>query len=289
MRVLEAYPFVAEAFSLIREEQNGAFVVCDCPLRNHTSSRLRFWLGTDGRLMFGCYACGREAKREILRTAGLSWKDTFPENTDWKRVKREETAHYSYRDENGVILYQTVRLEPGFRGKDKTFFQRRPKLPGTFPRSRDGWVNGLYLPRRELAVRLVLYKLPELLAADIVRPVFVVAGEKDADSLAQIGFVATTNVCGEAAAWQESYSATLANRNVVVVEDRDREGKRHADEVAGSLLDYAASLRRLRLPAQDSTAFLTELRRRGVRDRVQLRTAFLAELSLTRTWIGAGG
>lgn len=282
MRVLDVYPVIADAFCGVREEADGRYVVCDCPLRNHTTSRLRFWLGHDGRLMFGCYACGKTSKLEILRAAGLSWKDCFPADTDWQRVKREIVARYPYTDEAGVLLYETVRLEPGMGGRDKTFFQRRPRVPGSRPRGREDWINTLG------DVRRVLYRLPELLAADIARPVFIVAGEKDADSLSGIGFTATTNVCGESAEWLDSYSETLSGRHCVVVEDADAPGRRHAHEVMGSLTDTAASARRLRLPAQDATSFLTELRRRGINTRAQLRAALLAQLSETRTWVGVG-
>lgn len=280
---MDAYPVVADAFSVIREEGDGRFVVCDCPLKNHRTSRLRLWLGDDGRLLFGCYACGPAAKVEILRAAGLKWADCYPADTDWKRVTREVVASYPYRDECGLLLYETCRLEPGFKGKDKTFFQRRPKPGVARPRGREDWVNGLG------DVRRVLYRLPELLAADIARPVYAVAGEKDVEALAGLGFVATTNVCGEAAEWLPSYSETLADRHVVVIEDRDAAGKRHTNEVCGSLLDHAASVRRLRLPAQDATDFLNGLRRAGVSGRPELRAALLAALGETRTWVGVGG
>jgi putative DNA primase/helicase len=282
--VLDAYPVVADSFSVIREEHNGQYLVCDCPLRCHSSARLRLWLGADGRLLFGCYACEKSnvAKLEILRAVGLSWKDCFPAKTDWKKVRREIVAAYPYRDERGVMLYETVRLEPGHGGKDKTFFQRRPKVPGSRPRGRDGWVNSLD------DVRRVLYRLPELVASDARRPVFVAAGEKDADGLADLGFTSTTNVCGEHAEWLESYSEALAGRHVVVMEDADATGRRHANEVVGSLTDHAASVRRLRLPARDATALLTELRKRGVWTRAELRAAILAYLTESRTWIGVG-
>ena len=49
-------------------------------------------------------------------------------------------------------------------------------------------------------VRRVLYRLPELLARPD-EPVYVVEGEKDADRLASMGLLATTN-SGGAGKWQ---------------------------------------------------------------------------------------
>ena len=276
MRVLDLYPVCRSAFEVLREEAGGAYAVCTCPLKCHATSTVRLWIGEDRRLMFGCHAgCN---KLEILRAVGLSWKDCYPEGADLKRVKQEVTARYKYRDEAGALLYETVRLEPGRGGRDKDFRQRRP-------RGRDaggGWEWNLD------GVRRVLYRLPELLAADVTRPVFVVAGEKDADALADLGFVSTTNVCGERSEWLESYSECLADRSVVVIEDRDSAGRRHANEVCGSLTEYAACLRRVRLPAKDATAFLNGLRANGVTGPRELRAAVLAVLTGARTWIGIG-
>lgn len=260
MTVLEAYPVIREAFSFIREESGGQYVVCDCPIRNHDTSRLRFWLGRDNRLMFGCYACGPTMKTEILRTAGLSWKDCFPEGTKIERCHQECTAKYLYRDERGELLYMTLRLEPGRNGRDKEFSQRRPN-PAFSPRVPVGpdnrkWVSSLG------DVRRVLYRLPELRRADPARPVFVVAGEKDVETLRGFGLIATTNVCGESAEWQESYSDALAGRHVVVIEDADDTGRRHANEVFGSVMRRAATAAVVRLPQKDATAFMLATRRK---------------------------
>lgn len=271
MTVLEAYPALEDRFCGVREEQSGAYCSSDCPLCNHTTARMRFWLGDDGRLMFGCWAnCN---KLEILRAVGWSWKDTFPEGADLKRITQAVTERYPYRDESGVLLYETVRLEPGRGGRDKDFYQRRPD-----PLKSGRWVNSLG------DVRRVLYRLPELNAADPEQPVYVVAGEKDANALAALGMVATTNVCGERAEWLDTYSAALAGRNVVVIEDADAVGKRHANETCGSLLETVHSLRRTRLPAKDATAYLNGLRRAGVTDRAALRVGILAALEEAKTW-----
>lgn len=278
MKVLDRYPRLPDWFCDFREESGGVYCSSDCPLKNHRCARCRFWVGTDGRLMFGCPAgCN---KLEILRAVGMKWADTFPAGADLKRLKQEVAARYAYRDESGALLYETLRLEPGRGGKDKEFRQRRPKVP--VPRKREDWEWSLG------DVRRVLYRLPDLVAADPDRPVIVVAGEKDADNLAALDLLATTNVCGEHAAWLDSYSETLAGRHVVVIEDRDGAGKRHASGVCGSLLDYAASVRRARLPAKDATAFLNGLRRDGVADRAALRADLLAVLAETRTWVGVG-
>lgn len=287
MNVLDAYPWIADRFSVIRTEGSGQYVVCDCPLRNHDNSRLRLWLGKDGRLMFGCYACGPKAKLEILRAQGLSWSDCFPEGTKIERQHQEVVAKYPYRDERGDLLYMTLRLEPGRGGKDKEFSQRRPNpaFNQLAPVGADNrkWLHSLGNVRR------VLYRLPELRRAHPARPVFLVAGEKDADNLRSLGLVATTNVCGESAEWLESYSVALAGRHVVVIEDADQAGKRHANEVVGSLLPHARTVTRVLLPGKDATAYLVRRRREREQESLfgaagTLRNDFVNECLRAPVW-----
>ena len=96
-------------------------------------------------------------------------------------------------------------------------------------------------------MRKVLYRLPELLAADPTQTVFVVEGEKDADRLAGLGLVATTNV-GGAGKWKPEYSEALRGRNVVILRDNDEAGRLHAEKVSTDLQGVAASVKVLLLP-----------------------------------------
>lgn len=271
MRLVDAYPWIRERFADFREGP-GVYCQAACPLKCHRSAHLKLWLGSDGRLMFGCYAeCN---KLEILRAVGAGWADCFPDKQVPDKPNQEVTARYDYRDEGGAVLYQTIRLEPGTRGRDKDFRQRRPD-----PTAAGKWVYNLE------GVRRVLYRLPELLAADPHREVYAVAGEKDADTLARLGLVATTNVCGERSEWLDTYSAQLKGRAVVVIEDRDSAGRRHANEVVGSLTGYAASVRRVVLPEKDATAFVNRLRRDGVTAPAELVAALEAEVNQYPIWV----
>ena len=72
-----------------------------------------------------------------------------------RKGARRIVAEYSYRDEQGALLYQAVRYEP------KKFSFRRPD-------AKREWVWSLK------GVRRVLYRLPELLAADPAVTVYVV-------------------------------------------------------------------------------------------------------------------
>jgi putative DNA primase/helicase len=273
MRVLDLYPWIAADFQDAREEQNGAQVSVACPMRCHRSARVRFAIGEDDCLMFMCMAgCN---KLEILRAVGRSFKDCFRDRLIPDNVKRDITALYQYRDEAGKVLYEVARFEPGFHGREKDLRPRHPVA------GRMEWG----LPKE---IRRVLYRLPELLASNSARTVLVVAGEKDVDSLARIGVLATTNVFGERAEWLPEYSGHLALRDVVVVPDADSAGSRHGDEVVGSLIRHGVkSLRVAGLPKKDATAFLNALRVQGVTDAEDLRRELWLTLSLANQWIPA--
>lgn len=95
-----------------------------------------------------------------------------------------------------------------------------------------------------------LYRLPELLAADVSLPVVVVEGEKDADRLAELGYVATTNLFGAGKARSMDWTP-LAGRHVIVLPDHDTVGRDHAMEVVDILRSIgAASVTLVPLPGK---------------------------------------
>jgi putative DNA primase/helicase len=147
---------------------------------------------------------------------------------------REVERFYDYTDEQGQRLFQVVRYHP------KGFSQRRPDGKG-------GWANNLGNVRR------VLYRLPELLESPSSEPVFVVEGEKDAESLRALGLVATTNP-GGAGKWSSllakdpTFQQPLDGRIVAVMGDNDDAGRRHALMVADLLLASAGEVRLVAVP-----------------------------------------
>jgi hypothetical protein len=151
-----------------------------------------------------------EARAEVFHIVGR----IEPERSHFRIV-----AEYNYTDERGDLLYQVVRLDP------KDFRQRRPD-------GRGGWIW-------KKSERQVLYRLPEVLQAPIV---FLVEGERDAETLREFGFVATTNAGGAKAAWLDSYTAALTGREVIVIPDRDADGRQWAAKVIRALTGHASKL-----------------------------------------------
>jgi putative DNA primase/helicase len=134
---------------------------------------------------------------------------------------------YDYTDESGRPLYQAVRMDP------KDFRQRRPDGKG-------GWVWSIK------GVRLVLYRLPELLKR-VTETVFICEGEKDVHSLEALGLLATCNPMG-AGKWRREYSEALRGRSVVIIPDNDMPGRKHAAGVAANLMRVDCEVRIVEVP-----------------------------------------
>lgn len=193
-----------------------------CPGHDDQHASLSIRETSDGTLLLKCHAgCSLD---RILTPLQLQTADLFPSHFGGNQF----VAAYDYRDEQGNLLFQVLRYHP------KDFRQRRPDGQG-------GWRWRLGGCRR------VLYRLPELLAASADDHVFVVEGERDADRLAGLGLVATTNP-GGAGKWRSEYSANLRDRHVVILPDNDEAGRQHACRVAEALLPVAASVQVLELP-----------------------------------------
>lgn len=135
-------------------------------------------------------------------------------------------AEYVYQKEDGTPYLRVQRTDR------KDFWQSH--WTGT------GWAKG------KPAGSALPYRLPELLEATH-DTVFVVEGEKDADRLARLGFVATTNPEG-AGKWSADLSRWLAGRIVHIVADNDEAGQKHGNSVAQALSGVAREVRVIRLP-----------------------------------------
>ena len=201
-----------------------------CPFHDDKTPSFSFSLDTG---QWFCHAgCGKGNALTFAERKGIP-KSSVPKILDDKKVGSASQpstieATYDYKDADGNLAYQVVRLKP------KSFYQRRPDGKG-------GWINSI-----KDTVR-VLYRLPELLAVDKGVSVFVVEGEKDANNLWALGFAATTNA-GGAGKWQADFSKVLEGRHIVVLPDNDKPGRSHAEAVAASLSGVAASIKIVSLP-----------------------------------------
>lgn len=257
-----------EAHGLEVQQDRGGKFRARCPHRQDAHASLVLWVDVGGRLCFFDEADPKGDKLAILEALGLSWAELYPgvkshaEQRAPIRIKRRSdvpaelgvqgyriAAQYDYRDELRRQLYQVVRYEASDRRK--AFRQQRPLTDdenGDYVSTIGGYnvPGGASLP----PCRRVLYRLPELLAAPITTPVFIVEGEKDVETLRRLGYVATTNPMG-AGKWAEvadHAAEVLRDREVIVIPDADDAGRKHAIQVCRHLAGCGIRVRMLELP-----------------------------------------
>lgn len=153
-----------------------------------------------------------------------------------KPARFKTIATYDYHDQEGNVLFHVDRLENGL---EKKFSQR---LAGAKR-------AGLKGKRFD-----VIYNLPAVLKAIASNLwVFPIEGEKDVETLRELGFVATCNPMG-AGKWHvgvikggKDYSKWLENGCLVLIPDNDDAGREHILKMAETLRNIQ-SLRVVFLP-----------------------------------------
>jgi hypothetical protein len=138
-----------------------------------------------------------------------------------------KAAEYIYRDLKGAPYLKIVKR---VSKSGKKFFPQ-------YHLENNQWVKG------KPAGPPIPYRLPELLAAAPGVPLWICEGEKDAENLARLGLIATTNP-GGAGKWTPGLNKWLASFQVVyILEDNDAAGRDHVSKVAAALHDIIPDIR----------------------------------------------
>lgn len=178
------------------------------------------------------FLSGHDAADKEPVTTWLRDRGVLSGNGHRERASKKPTIDctYPYRDEHGVLAYESVRFIP------KDFKRRRPNGNGD-------WVWGLK------GIRLIPYALERLV--DRTPDVFVPEGEKDCEALWLQQVPATCNI-GGSGQWLDTYSEQLKTavgvERAYVLPDHDVPGHRHAQQVAASLHRVGIDVRLVLLP-----------------------------------------
>lgn len=224
----------------VKKDGTGWSARCPCRNDDHNPS-LHIGLGEDDRVLMTCHRGGGCTLDEIctalqmtvadLHTVRLGKQDDRPAPKPVKRSpapvtkaprdKLTLTDAWDYYSPDGTLAFQKRR----FVNQDgkKTFRQRRPD-------GRGGWIANLGDTPH------YLYRTPQIRAAiSNGDTIWVVEGEKDADTLVAAHYEATT-MPGGAGKWRDLHTETLAGAyQVVVVADNDVPGRAHAVQVVETL------------------------------------------------------
>nr|UVN03559.1 MAG: helicase [Bacteriophage sp.] len=227
-----------------------------CPVHNDKQPSLSIkYDSKNNKILFKCQAgCNTE---DILNAVGLTFSDLGSE----KELKVNDPnidAVYSYYDENKKLLFEKVRFKPT-KNKPKSFSQRRYVNGDTvwgldsdlYYETRPG--SNTYSKKVREGARQKhfqeqqpsLYNLPKLINA--IKEgfiVYIVEGEKDADTMSSMGLVATTPSNGAGPGkWLNNYSKYFRGARVVILTDNDETGKKFGIEIKSKIRNYAHSIK----------------------------------------------
>lgn len=241
---------------------NGQYMAI-CPCHNDKKASLAVCDGEKGVVLKCLAGCNTE---EIVETLGFKMSELFNENGRNRRktIKNESVVsehsekkpykadpfvvgqHYTvnYKDDNGQICKRKELITKVYEyqdGNGKAVLQVARTEQKSFPvifKKEDGlwyWGDG--------GNNNILYKLPELKRGlSEGKPVFIVEGEKDVETLIGLGLCATTNK-GGANKWSDQLSKEFKGAKVYILPDLDEKGKQHAKTVALSLKGTAKEVR----------------------------------------------
>ena len=176
---------------------------------------------------YGCNHCGWKGGARYTATNGG--------NGTAQAQPSRKVAEYVYRTADGEPYLRVDRYD------NKSF----PQYHWTGNAWAKGKPKGPKIP----------YRLPEMLTA-VHHTVFIVEGEKDADTLTERGFVATTSPEG-AGKWTADLNQWFIGKTVYIIPDADEPGRKHAQLVAANLHGVAREVRIVELPAKDVTDWIS--------------------------------
>lgn len=214
-----------------------------CPCRNdddNPSLSVKEDVAT-GNVLVACHRGNGCDFEEICKAANMPPEKMFAQsgNNDYKKGPQPQKKSkskklvktYKYYDENGELAYEKLRYITD-DGK-KTFLQRRPNpdAPGDYTYTLDG-------------IQKILYNLPAVIRAVADgTPIWVVEGEKDADTLNDMGYVATTGPSGAGIGkWEPQFTEVLRGAQVEIVADNDDPGITYASHVFHQLRDAGCNV-----------------------------------------------
>lgn len=195
-----------------------------CPCRDDDQNpSLSVHEKDDGQVLLFCHRNGGCDAERVCQSLGIetsALRPPKPREVDEVSYPKQEPAKlkfveaYDFLDVDGKLLFQKIRYVDEVTGR-KTFRQRRSD-------GRGGWDYKLGDTPK------ILYNLPAVVKAKAENEtIFVVEGEKDANTLIRLGAVATT-MPGGAGKWLDIHTQALAGATVDIIADNDAPGLAHA-------------------------------------------------------------
>jgi hypothetical protein len=246
---------IAEQLGNAKKEPKGFLASCPVPSHGRGNGDKNPSLSicdtdTDAKVLFKCFGgCSQESVFNAIKDMGLLpelpkmediFKDVKPlalaslQRQDNHSFTPVVEAEWFYTDEMGENLFVKRRLRVNTpKGKDYRLYRIE---------------NGVVQHTLGNA-RIVPYSLPAVQdAIERGRAVYIVEGEKCAESVKGLGLVSTTSHRG-ASGWPKEINQFFVDANVIVLPDNDRAGEGYSKSVVENLFGVAKSIRVVELPS----------------------------------------
>ncbi|MCD8088678.1 MAG: AAA family ATPase [Oscillospiraceae bacterium] len=203
---------------------SGGQYIAKCPAHDDQHQSLSVGEGKDGRLLVRCHAgCSATSVMEAL---GLKTADLFPEEETASRpADKWPEAEYIYP--GGTVKKVKIRQADG--GK---FFYWQHLENGRWAKGRGS--EAMLYCRREL---------------DKEGLALLVEGEKDVDTLHDLGLCGVSLPDGAKSKWRPEYADALTGKICCILPDNDKPGREYAEMLASELSGRAESVKVIDLTA----------------------------------------
>ena len=207
-------------------KRSGDWFLVKCPCHDDKNPSLGMKDGDNGFVIFKCQAgCDSKEIASYFKDKGHNVSGKENQQQIQQHQQKKEIARYQYISLDGVLLFEKIRYHP------KDFRVQNPH----------GWGDG--------GNKGALYNA-QLMRDAKGKVVYIVEGEKDADTVTKLGCVAVTT--GGSSAWHDKNNYLFDGAIVRILPDNDDAGRKYAKMVRESLelFGKCASIRVMFCPQQ---------------------------------------
>ena len=240
----EIKPHLLEFLGTVSEHRQGNkwnCPICGSGTRPGGDAALEVYEDTNSFYCFACNTGGslidlyKAMHKTNAKTAIKELADKYgisePEKPKKPRKRLDDqTRTHDYHNADGSMFARKIVYKYDDGSKNAARFLFNPST-GQFDFNSQG-LRGQHAPLYDL------HRIPGSSGA-----VYIVEGEKDAQTLQEMGLTATTAPNGASAKWQTYYNDVLAGRDIVIVTDNDDPGRKYGQTVAKGVQGVAASVK----------------------------------------------
>ena len=214
--------------------------LCHSGTGSHHSGAFTVYPDTNS---YHCFACG--ANGDIFNLYGeINHISDFKTIVDELSVKYHlPTSDYmntqNYSNSNTLVKIRShVYMN---MNRDKVAIKTIYKKPDGSKTARWERYEGNTLVKGLNGLQMPLYHVYNL--TDSTKPVFIVEGEKDVETMEKLGYIATTSPNGAGSKWKESYSECIKDFDVIILADNDEVGLKYATNIAENIIQKTHSVK----------------------------------------------